>query len=133
MLNSGSPPKANQDPALQTYWAPQKENSDLQAVLVHMSKAATVKVEHSNAAAHCQEVIAAVQSRKVDLERPESTLNLPERKAWTFSIIIIPIIIINIIVTAVKLNDKYNFSNKMLNMVEPGIKHSSTVKEKLDI
>ena len=72
-----------------------------------MSKAATVKVEHSNAAAHCQEVIAAVQSRKVNLERPESTLNLPESKIGTFSsiiiiiTIIIPIIVISIIVTAV--------------------------------
>lgn len=40
--------------------------SDLQAVLVHVSEAATVQVEHPDAAAHCQEVTAAVQSCQVD-------------------------------------------------------------------
>lgn len=45
-----------------------KKSSHLQAVLVHVSEAATVQVEHPDAAAHCQEVTAAVQSCQVDQE-----------------------------------------------------------------
>lgn len=73
-----------------------KKSSDLQAVLVHVCEAATVQVEHSNAAAHSQEVTAAVQSRQVDQDGPEPTLHLQvERDAGAFIIVSI-IIIINI-------------------------------------
>lgn len=69
-----------------------------------MSEAATVQVEHPDAAAHRQEVTAAVQSRKVDQNRPESTLHLQESKAHAFVNVSR-----NIAMTAARLNYKCNF------------------------
>lgn len=49
-----------------------------------MCQAAAVEVQHADAAAHCQEVGAAVQRRQVDEDGPEATLHLQENtaKAW---------------------------------------------------
>lgn len=69
----------NQDPEVQ-----HKKSSDLQTVLVHMSEATTVQVEHPDAAAHSQEVTAAVQSRKVDHNGSESTLHLQDSEDRAF-------------------------------------------------
>lgn len=43
-----------------------------------MRQAAAVEVQHPDAAAHCQEVGAAVKRRQVDEDGPEAALHLQE-------------------------------------------------------
>lgn len=50
--------------------------ANLHAVLVHVSKTATVEIEHPDAAAHSHKVIAAVQTSQVDNNGAKSPLHL---------------------------------------------------------
>lgn len=64
----------------------EEQSSDLHAVLVHVCEAAAVQIQHADAAAHRQEVRAAVQSRQVDQDRPEAPLHLDTHKSTSVTL-----------------------------------------------
>lgn len=51
------------------------EWSYLQVVFVHLAYSPAVKVQHADAAAHCDVVNAAVQSCEIDKDRAEAFLD----------------------------------------------------------
>lgn len=61
------------------FWpGPFSRAAHLQVVLVHVLLAPAVQVQHPDAAAHRQEVAAAVQRRQVHQDRPEAALHLTD-------------------------------------------------------